>query len=210
MTFQEQAAQFIKRIREVGTAGYTAKALDDVEYSIVLAYCDAATELNAAGRFNPAMKLVLATQKWNQFNFRYGIDSLKGFLHEIVYVVRWNNENDNEERARLVPENRETQIDGVDAIVSKPSWSRDYTVQVKSMETRDDAFFTFHKDWVRYDVNKVDRLALVDQSSNIMISLDYRAIVAYTCWKLYDEERCFMDILDLHERDVKLKTKLLM
>lgn len=205
MASKQQVVEMLERIDQTLSIGIEAKALSEKDSAYAHEYIRRAVELNNKGRFAEAYATILRTSEWDDFNFRGGVKSIRGFHGELASVITINTTSS--EVAFLAPENKQDQIDGIDLHITHPAWQRDaISVQVKTVRLKEhnDAFgFFMYEEWLDYKPSKVDRFIITDPDEPVMFMVDYPALRAKYALKLYNACReqyvssLFIPVVDL-------------
>jgi len=124
------------------------------------------------GMFGPEYAQTLKTMDWCGINLRYGVNSITGFVSEILAVGMWNSKHISGPQYQL-NKSRDGEIKGYDVYVTNPRWSRDYGAQVKT--AGDLNCFTLYPDWCRY-IN-LDRFVVADKHENRVLYVEYTPFI---------------------------------
>ena len=115
-------------------------------------------------------------KRWDEFNVRYGKNSVKGFCKEVCVLVIWN-ESHKETKIRLRADGQNEQRSGVDAVMTNPKWANDYVVQIKTMyrdNVKNKKLFRLYHDSLAYDPEVVKRIIFVDSAKMQIYHFNYR------------------------------------
>lgn len=134
-------------------------------------------------------------KRWDPFNVRYGTSSVKGFYTELCGLVIWN-ENHNTTKLRLRADEQTEQRSGVDAVVTNPSWTNDYIVQIKPLY-KADGWIRIYETYIQYDPKIVDRLILVDPKKMELYTFNYEEFLRHYSkakqnYRRYDPEATYI------------------
>lgn len=131
-------------------------------------YVEAARALIASGEIlNPDRE----RQEWDDiYNLRYP-DSIKGTCNELFTLIHFNNRS-NTTQSYIPLGNKSGEIGGADLLVFQAGWPREYVVQVKT-GVLDEGIIKIYTKWLKYEIEKVDRLAIVNYEQNFCWMMDY-------------------------------------
>lgn len=109
------------------------------EQSYVTGWYEQALQHVDEGAFNPSNALALRNGDWNQYNFRYGVESsVQGLKGEILAVALFR---EMYPHVQLAPDDKQTQLHRkIDLFFKKGHWDRWYSAQVKHRKITDGIF----------------------------------------------------------------------
>ena len=130
-------------------------------------YCQVGRDLNERDELDKQRH-----SPWSRFNFRHGLQSIKGFHAEVVAIIIWNSKGFSS-RLYLCASDERDQRAGIDLTVYNPQWSRPFNIQVKSLYHRPNHVLVYHPDFFQYDPQVIDRLFLINPDRKKMMCLPY-------------------------------------
>lgn len=142
-----------------------------------LNYLEQGDKLYKEGKFDKPASL--ENEEWdNEFNFRYGYNSIIGTHGEMLSIIIRNSTNG--DAVGWNDSHKKTdEVKGRDCVVYNPKWSKPYVSQVKLLSTKNGDII-FFRQYLKYDPKDVDRLTLVDIHSKIMYEMNYPLIKSLT------------------------------
>lgn len=124
-------------------------------------------------------------QEWSEVNIRYQIDSVIGFMGELLAIIIWNKHVD-ATKLEFGPRTKQAEVVGIDLYATNPTWKNKYAVQVKTVPFI--LNFTVKENWLKYSVDKVDRLVLVDIIRLRILHVNFKSFVER--FKVGDQISC--------------------
>lgn len=104
---------------------------------------------------------------WNEYNFRYGIDSVRGNLSELLATICFNKHSRYPERLSRGNGTWEEEVNGCDLRANFETWKRSYPVQVKSVPRQQ--HIPWRSEWAQY--RHIDRMIFVCPSTAACLSI---------------------------------------
>jgi hypothetical protein len=164
-----------------------------------------ASDLNHQGLFAPGLSTKLRHMAWSDYNCRYGINSLNGFICELFALIK-SNKQLGDEFVSLLPEDKKLQVGGADLQINKSTWKRPYIAQVKRCSMSVEAgTMTINDSWIAYKQSNVDRLMLVDIDNDCVVSVEY-SVFKHIATQLLDGARyTTINFSDLSDPTLRLR-----
>ncbi len=113
----------------------------------------------------------LSKMEWCEYNFRYGIQSIRGTVAEMVGIALLRQHASGNGTTYIwSPSNKAIQVSGIDARLENPAWNRPYCMQMKTFHLGP-AMTSFQVSNKWFD-KFADRIALVNPQSEIVLMCD--------------------------------------
>lgn len=110
--------------------------------------------------------------EWSPYNDRYGIQSIRGFTGEVLTIGLWNSQ-EADTQFKFGNGNQQTEVSGCDVVATNPKWNFDYVVQVKTVRSLESELIPVYDNYLKYNINDVNRFVLADIIHRKIIIVDY-------------------------------------